>query len=62
MQERVHMLRLTDEVWFPYVAGVTIGLLEIPAFLMGTALGASSYVTIGAHIAGLFDSGATTTS
>jgi uncharacterized protein len=53
------MLRLTDKAWSPYVAGVIIGLLQIPTFLlMDTALGASSsYVTVAAHIAALFDSG-----
>jgi uncharacterized membrane protein YedE/YeeE len=53
------MLRLTDKAWSPYVAGAIIGLLQIPTFLlMGTALGASSsYVTVGAHVAAVFDSG-----
>ena len=43
------MLSLTARSWSPYVAGVVIGLLQIPAFLlMQTALGASSsYVTVG---------------
>ena len=51
-------MSLTDKVWSPYVAGVIIGLLQIPTFLlMDTALGASSsYVTVGAHIASLVDS------
>lgn len=46
-----------DKAWSPYVAGILIGLLQIPAFLMiETALGASSsYVTVGAAFAGLFD-------
>lgn len=40
---------LTRQAWSPYLAGVVIGLLQIPAFLLiETALGASSsYVTIG---------------
>jgi hypothetical protein len=48
----------TDKAWSPYVAGAIIGLLQIPTFLlMDTALGASSsYVTVDAHIAALFDS------
>lgn len=52
------MLNLTDKAWSPYVAGMIIGLLQIPTFLlMSTALGASSsFVTVGAHIASLFDS------
>jgi len=52
------MLNLTDKAWSPYVAGAIIGLLQIPTFLlMDTALGASSsYVTVAAHIAALFDS------
>jgi uncharacterized membrane protein YedE/YeeE len=47
-----------DKAWSPYIAGILIGLLQIPAFLIiETALGASSsYVTVGAGIAGLFDS------
>jgi hypothetical protein len=51
------MLSLFDKAWSPYVAGVLIGLLQIPAFLMiETALGASSsYVTVGAAIAGWLD-------
>lgn len=42
-----------DKAWSPYVAGVLIGLLQIPAFmLIDTALGASSsYVTVGGLIA-----------
>lgn len=43
------MLSLTARSWSPYVAGIVIGLLQIPAFLLiETALGASSsYVTVG---------------
>jgi uncharacterized protein len=46
-----------DKAWSSYVAGIFIGLLQIPAFLLiETALGASSsYVTVGAGIAGLID-------
>ena len=37
------MSSMYDKAWSPYVAGVLIGLLQIPAFLMiETALGASS--------------------
>lgn len=52
------MPNLTDKAWSPYLAGAIIGLLQIPTFLlMDTALGASSsFVTVGAHIASLFDS------
>ena len=51
------MISPTEKSWSPYVAGVVIGLLQIPTFvLMGTALGASSsFVTVGAHIASVFD-------
>ena len=51
------MPRLRDKAWSPYVAGVIIGLLQIPTFLlMSTALGASSsFVTVGAYIAALLD-------
>ena len=44
---------LTRQAWSPYVAGIVIGLLQIPAFLLiETALGASSsYVTIGGMFA-----------
>lgn len=48
---------LTEKAWSPYAAGVVIGLLQIPTFLlMDTALGASSsFVTVAAHIASVFD-------
>ena len=51
------VLSLRDRAWSPYAAGVVIGLLQIPAFLIiETALGASSsYVTIGALIASWVD-------
>jgi uncharacterized membrane protein YedE/YeeE len=48
---------LSKKAWSPYVAGIVIGLLQIPAFLIiETALGASSsYVTVGGLIASWFD-------
>ena len=51
------MLSFTEKAWSPYVAGVVIGLLQIPAFLLiETALGASSsYVTIGGLVASWLD-------
>jgi uncharacterized membrane protein YedE/YeeE len=51
------MPQLRDKAWSPYVAGLIIGLLQIPTFLlMNTALGASSsFVTVGAHLAALVD-------
>jgi uncharacterized protein len=51
------MPSLFDKAWSPYVAGVVIGLLQIPAFLIiETALGASSsYVTVGAALVGWID-------
>lgn len=51
------MLDPTRKAWSPYVAGAIIGLLQIPTFLlMDTALGASSsFVTVAAHIASVFD-------
>jgi uncharacterized membrane protein YedE/YeeE len=50
-------MTLRDKAWSPYAAGVLIGLLQIPAFvLIETALGtSSSYVTVAAHIAALAD-------
>ncbi|MFC3678205.1 YeeE/YedE thiosulfate transporter family protein [Ferrovibrio xuzhouensis] len=53
------MFALTDKAWSPYAAGILIGLLQIPAFLLiHTALGASSaYVTIAGHLAGIIDPG-----
>jgi hypothetical protein len=50
---------LKDRAWSPYLSGILIGLLQIPAFLLlDTALGtSSSYVTVGASIAAWFDSG-----
>ncbi len=51
------MLSLRDKAWSPYIAGILIGLLQIPAFLLiETALGASSsYVTVGGVIAAWVD-------
>ena len=48
---------LRDRAWSPYLAGVVIGLLQVPAFLLiETALGASSsYVTIGGLLASTVD-------
>jgi hypothetical protein len=48
---------LTEKAWSPYAAGIVIGLLQIPTFLlMDTALGASSsFVTVAAHLASLLD-------
>ncbi len=50
-------LSLGDKSWSPYAAGIVIGLLQIPAFLLvETTLGASSsYVTVGAWLASLID-------
>jgi len=51
------MFALRDKAWSPYVGGVLIGLLQIPAFfLVDTALGASSsFVTAAGFSAALFD-------
>ena len=51
------MPSIFDRAWSPYAAGILIGLLQIPAFLIiATALGASSsYVTVGGLIASVFD-------
>ena len=51
------MPTFTDRAWSPYVAGILIGLLQVPAFLIiETALGASSsYVTVGGLIASWID-------
>ncbi|HET8543034.1 MAG TPA: YeeE/YedE thiosulfate transporter family protein [Pseudolabrys sp.] len=48
---------LTRQAWSPYLAGIVIGLLQIPAFLLiETALGASSsYVTVGGIISSWLD-------
>lgn len=50
-------MKFSDKSWSPYVAGVIIGLLQIPAFLLiNTALGtSSSYVTLSATLASVFD-------
>ncbi len=50
-------MTLREKSWSPYAAGILIGLLQIPAFLLiETALGtSSSYVTIAAHMAALAD-------
>ena len=51
------MFSLTDKAWSPYAAGIAIGLLQIPAFLIiETALGtSSSYVTVGGAIVSWID-------
>ncbi len=51
------IMKLSDKSWSPYVAGVLIGLLQIPAFLLiNTALGtSSSYVTLAGTLASAFD-------
>lgn len=51
------MPSLKDQAWSPYISGILIGLLQIPAFLLlDTALGtSSSYVTLGDSIAAWFD-------
>ena len=48
---------LTKKAWSPYLAGIIIGFLQIPAFLLiETALGASSsYVTVGGIITSWID-------
>ena len=53
-------MSLRDKAWSPYAAGILIGLLQIPAFLLiNTALGASSsYVTVAGNLAALVDPGA----
>ena len=53
------MPSLTERVWSPYVAGIIIGLLQIPAFLLAeTALGASSsFVTAAGYLASAVDGG-----
>lgn len=54
-------MKLSDKSWSPYVAGVLIGLLQIPAFLLiNTAIGtSSSYVTMAGTLASFFDPGIT---
>lgn len=53
------MSPLSHKVWPPYAAGILIGLLQIPAFLLiETALGtSSSYVTVSGTIASWIDPG-----
>lgn len=48
---------LTRKAWSPYLAGIVIGILQIPAFLLiETALGtSSSYVTVGGTVASWID-------
>lgn len=49
---------LLKKAWSPYVAGIIVGLLQIPAFLViKSALGvSSSYVSAAGYIASVFDS------
>jgi uncharacterized membrane protein YedE/YeeE len=51
------MSALTSKSWSPYAAGIVIGLLQIPAFLLiETALGtSSSYVTVGGLLTSYVD-------
>ena len=51
------MQYLRRKAWSPYVAGIVIGLLQIPALLIITSpIGASSsYVSVAAHGAGVID-------
>ncbi len=55
------MMRISirDKAWSPYLAGVIIGLLQIPAFmLIKSPIGAStSYVTVGGTFAAHVDPG-----
>jgi uncharacterized protein len=53
----VFAFALREKAWSPYAAGILIGLLQIPAFLIiETALGASSsYVTVGGLLASWID-------
>jgi len=48
---------LTKQAWSPYAAGIVIGLLQIPAFLLiETALGTSTaYVTVVRKVASWLD-------
>ncbi|MFW6313788.1 MAG: YeeE/YedE thiosulfate transporter family protein [Spirochaetota bacterium] len=48
---------IAAKTWSPYLAGVIIGLLQVPAFLIiGSALGASSsYVSVSAYTMRLID-------
>lgn len=50
-------LSLREKAWSPYAAGIVIGLLQIPAFLIiETALGtSSSYVTMGVWLTSFAD-------
>ena len=55
--QRSNLMPFRDKAWSPYAAGVIIGMLQIPAFLLiETALGtSSSYVTVGGSIASMFE-------
>lgn len=48
---------LANRTWSPYAAGILLGLLQIPTFLLvGTALGvSSSFVTVAASFLSYFD-------
>lgn len=51
------MSALQQKAWSPYVTGIIVGLLQIPALLIiSSPLGASSwFVSIGGYIASIFD-------
>ena len=52
-------ISVREKAWSPYVSGIAIGLLQVPAFLLiDTALGtSSSYVTVGASLVSWIDPG-----
>jgi hypothetical protein len=58
LEGAIDMELLTQRMWSPYAAGIVIGLLQIPAFLLiETALGtSSSYVTVGGAVASIHPS------
>ncbi|MGI9407994.1 MAG: YeeE/YedE thiosulfate transporter family protein [Hyphomicrobiaceae bacterium] len=53
------MFNIHERSWSPYAAGIVIGLLQFPAFLLvDTALGTSSaYVMVAGYLASIFDAG-----
>ncbi|KJS03202.1 MAG: lipocalin [Desulfobulbaceae bacterium BRH_c16a] len=50
-------MNLRSKAWSPYLAGIVVGILQIPALLIISApLGvSSSYVSVSGYLAGLFD-------
>ncbi len=55
-------MNLRSKAWSPYLEGIIVGLLQIPALLIiSSPIGvSSSYVAVSGYLAGIFNSDITT--